>query len=358
LRNADLVAAANRVIPGGSQTRSKKVFGRFAAWADGAIVTDVEGNSYIDTMSALGAISLGYRPAPSAGGVYSFPHQWEPVAAEAVLRHVTPWASWFRATKTGSESMHLCYRIAKAATGRTTVLRLKGSYHGWHEWCSLEEGDVAPESSQWLLATATDIAAVVVEPPRFEPMSRDWLGGVRRACDRLGALLIFDSMIWGGRYALGGASEYYGVIPDLEAFGKAFGNGQAISFVVGHEATRVHGEIASGTYSGDITGLSALVDTLNVYATEPVIDTLWARGRQLQDGLRALIPESLATCLGGPVCQRVTFTNPAHGQQFSDAMLERGVIWHPLVAMPMYAHTVSQIDQVLDAAQASLAVLQ
>lgn len=355
-----LAERALKVIPGGSLTRSKKVFGRFAAWADGAIVTDVEGRRYIDTMSALGAISLGYRPAPTAGGVYSFPHQLEPVAAEAALQHVAPWASWVRFTKTGSEATHAAYRIAKAATRRNTVMRLTGSYHGWHEWCSECDGTLTPANAHIgiVASECADVAAIVVEPPRFTDMSIRRVRQLRWVCDEIGALLIFDSMIWGGRYALGGASEYYGVTPDLECFGKAFGNGQAISFVVGTDRTRDHGEIPSGTFSGETSGLAALVETLKVYTTEPVIDTLWARGRQLQDGLRALIPESLATCLGGPVCQRVTFTNPAHGQQFSDAMLERGVIWHPLVAMPMYAHTVSQIDQVLEAAKASLAVLR
>lgn len=360
-----LVARATKVIPGGSLTRSKKVFRRYAAWADGAIVVDTEGRSYVDTMCGLGAISLGYRPPPTEGGVYSFPHKLEIDAAEAVLEHVAPWADWFRATKTGSESMHLCYRIAKAATGRNTVLRLKGSYHGWHEWCSLEDGTIGYRD-ETAVPTA-DLAAIVVEPPRFFKASsgftntvhdRAWWHSLRSACDAAGALLIFDSMIWGGRHALGGASEYYGVTPDLEAFGKAFGSGQAISFVIGKDATKEHGELASGTYSGETSGLSALVSTLKTYTSEPVIETLWARGRQLQDGLKQVIPPDLGACEGFPVCQRVRFFNEAHGQQFSDAMLERGVIWHPLVAMPMYAHTEAQIDQVILAAANSVKALE
>lgn len=345
------------VLPGRSLTRSKKVFQRFASHAQGAIVTDTEGREYIDTLCGLGAISLGYQPTPP-GGVYSFPHACEVEAAEAVLRDVAPWASWFRATKTGSEATHAAYRIAKAATGRTRVERMRGSYHGWHEWCSVVDGAIPPQATMGIvLEEWSDVAAIVVEPPRFAPMSDVWLRTVRLLCDRLGALLIFDSMIWGGRHALGGASEFYGVHADLECFGKGLGNGAAIAFVVGTDRTREHGEIPSGTFSGETSGLQALVNTLAVYQSQPVIDTLWARGRQLQFGLSRVIPDSLGVCEGYPVCQRVRFFNESHSQQFSDAMLERGVIWHPNVALPMYAHTVEQIDQVITAADESARTL-
>jgi glutamate-1-semialdehyde 2,1-aminomutase len=235
---------------------------------------------------------------------------------------------------------------------------LVGSYHGWHEWCSVTDGDLPINLRDSFGRNWNDVAAVVIEPPRFAPLNAVWLQLVRVLCDTVGALLIFDSMIWGGRFSLGGASQYYGVTPDLEAFGKAYGNGQAVSFVVGKEATRQHGEIASGTYSGETSGLAALLSTLKTYTSELVIKTLWARGRQLQDGLREVIPAHLGACEGEPVCQRVRFFNEAHGQQFSDAMLERGIIWHPLVAMPMYAHTEQQINQVIGAAAHCVKELQ
>jgi len=362
--DADWVAHAMRVIPGGSLTRSKKVFRRFASRAEGAIVYDTDDRAYIDCLCAMGAISLGYRPPPQQGGVFSFPHHLEVGAAEAVLQDVAPWASWVRFTKTGSEATHAAYRIAKAATGRDTVLRLKGSYHGWHAWCSESDGtllvDIDPDTvidDVGLYWSEREPAAVIVEPPRFQSMSVNWLQRIRALCDQAGALLVFDSMIWGGRHALGGASAYYGVIPDLECFGKALGNGSAISFVVGTERTREHGEIPSGTFSGEVSGLAAVVSTLQAYRAEPVVDTIWARGRQLQDGLRAIIPSSLGVVDGHPPCQRVQFVNPVHAQQFSDAMLERGVIWHPQVVLTMAAHTPAHIDHVLAAAAESVGVL-
>jgi glutamate-1-semialdehyde 2,1-aminomutase len=336
------------IIPGRSLTRSKKVFGRFAAFASGATITDTEGRQYIDMLCALGAVSLGYsQPQRYGSGVCSLPYDTEVDAAEAVLTHVTPWASWVRFTKTGSEATHAAYRMAKAVTGRDTVVRYAGSYHGWHEWSDanpsiLMKGFVTPNE---------DVAAIFVEPARFQSEDIGFLRSLRHLCDVTGALLVFDSMIYGGRWHIGGTSGYTGVIPDMECFGKAYGNGQAVAFVVGTGETYAQGEIASGTYSGERSGLSAVIDTLKVYTTEPVIETMWERGRRLRAGLLQVIPPSLGELQGPPPCQHIEFVNPEHGHRFSQAMLERGVIWHPLPALTMYAHTVQQIDQVIEAAK-------
>lgn len=345
------------VIPGRSMTRSKKAFGRWAEAGKGALVLDVEGQLYIDMLCALGAISVGYQwDASGPRGVFSLPHRIEVEAAEAVLAHVAPWASSVRFTKTGSEATHAAYRIAKKATGRSTVLVGDWAYHGWHEWCSpaltlFPHGHPLFDSSR-----LPDVAAVFIEPHRWEPVDVDWLRAVRAFCDRVGALLVFDSMIYGGRFALGGTSEYFGVTPDLECYGKAFGNGASVAFVVGREALADHGEMVSGTYSGDVSGLSAVVETLKVYTSQPVIETLWARGRQLATGLQAIAAAHPSRCVqeGNPVHQRLRFFDKAEGERFSAAMLTRGVLWHPDVVNIMYAHTEAQIDQVIAAAIASL----
>jgi glutamate-1-semialdehyde 2,1-aminomutase len=126
-----------------------------------------------------------------------------------------------------------------------------------------------------------------------------------------------------------------------------------------------HGEIVSGTYSGDVTGLTAVLDTLEVYTSEPVIETLWARGRQLMDGLRQVIPPTLGTVEGSPVHPRIRFTDPQTGQPydyrpsearplthaFKAAMAERGILVYPDWLMVMAAHTEQQINQVIEAAE-------
>jgi glutamate-1-semialdehyde 2,1-aminomutase len=348
------------IIPGRSLTRSKAVFREWAWEAIGSTIYAEDGREYIDMLCALGAVTLGYsnREPGRANVVLSLPHRVEIEAAEAVLEHVAPWASHVRFTVTGSEACHAAYRIAKAATGRSRVLVGEWAYHGWHEWVSqcwqFEHGD---DLSSVYRCDENDIAAVFIEPHRWEPIDPEWLRSVRAFCDRIGALLVFDEMIWGGRFALGGATEVFGVVPDMVCYGKAFGNGQPVAFVVGRDALAQHGEIVSGTYSGYPQGLQAVVDTIRAYTTHPVLDTLWARGAQLQEGLRRVIPPALGVCEGAPVHQRVRFFDPTHGQRFSDAMKARGILFHPACANVMYAHTEAQIDRVIAAAAESVGTL-
>jgi glutamate-1-semialdehyde aminotransferase len=276
-----------------------------------------------------------------------------------VLKHVAPWASSVRFTKTGSEATHAAYRVAKKATGRTKVLMHNRAYHGWHEWCQVdsvcrfEYGDTVVASEDW-----KQYAAIFVEPLRFHANDAEWLRSVREHCDHHGILLVFDSMIYGGRHAFGGTSDYFGIVPDMETYGKAFGNGEAVAFVVGRDALQEHGEVASGTYSGCATGLQAVLDTLHTYTTEPVIETLWVRGKQLADGLDQVLANhpGLAAREGQPVHQRVRFVADHAGQakQFTQAMAARGVLWHPDVANVCFSHTAQQIDAVIAAAAESL----
>ena len=349
------------IVPGRSMTRSKSLFGRWCTYGDGAMLYDTDGRAYIDMLCALGAISLGYSHTREftdswCAGVYSLPHELEVEAAESVLQHVAPWASWVRFLKTGSESTHAAYRIAKAATGRDNVLVGSWSFHGWHEWCQ----QPAHRFAHGEIPNLGGVAALFVEPHRWQPVSAWWLRALRDECDRAGTLLVFDSMIYGGRWHLQGTSGYFGVLPDMECLGKAYGNGQAVAFVVGTERTQAHGEIPSGTYSGDTVGLSAVIDTLQKYATEPVIETMWARGRQLAEGLDALVsahPALLQSRDGAPVHQRLTFYDAANGERFARLMWDRGVLWHPGAVNVMFAHTEQQITAVVGAARESLRAL-
>lgn len=365
------------IIPGRSLTRSKapgRLFDErdgplYAHLATGATLVDVNDNSYIDMVCALGAISLGYGGSTGrlaedmvrAGWVFSLPHHYEVQAAERLLEHVAPWASHVRFVKTGSEATHGAYRIAKAATGRRHVLVGDWAYHGWHEWVdqalkfphgSLEiRQPVGQNDVAW-----GDVAAVFIEPHRWEPVDVEWLRSVRAFCDRNGSLLIFDEMIYGGRWALGGATEYFGVTPDLACYGKAIGNGAPIACIVGRDAMATHGELVSGTYSGDAAALGAVIEVVRTYAREPVIDTLWKRGSQLARGLReavSLCPGEV-TLEGQPVHQRLRFVEPAIGKRFAAAMARRGVLWHPDVVNVSYAHTEALIERVVEAALASM----
>jgi glutamate-1-semialdehyde 2,1-aminomutase len=355
------------IIAGRSMTRSKAVFGKFAVDAHGAYVVDVDGVERIDMLCALGAVSLGYRKAGPIVGVMSLPDKREVEAAEIVVRErVAPWASSVRFLMTGSEATHAALRIAKKVTGRNLALMGDWAYHGQQEWSADPDYPLTKRFKHgadidWWLAcdpSRNNIAAVFIEPHRWEAIDVEWLRSVRAWCDRTGALLVFDEIIYGGRWALGGATELYGVVPDLACFSKALWNGQPGSCIVGNAALAEHGEMISGTFSGAPIGLSSVIDTVQTYKREPVIETMWARGRQLAEGLDAILPKDLGIREGSPVHQRIHWFNEDHGKQFMHAMADRGVIFHPLVVNIMYAHTEQHIDQVLEAATESLKELR
>lgn len=376
------------IIPGRSLTRSKapgRYFGTgagplFASHGDGPRLYDVDGNKYIDMVCALGAVSLGYGKWNRHGGVLSLPSPREIEASEVMLQSCAPWATHCRFLKTGSEATHAAYRIAKRATGRQFVLVGDWAYHGWHEWCSyrpdgkmesfhtvrfrhgLDLADATAHDRFGLNLDADEIAAVFIEPHRWEPVSADWLRSVRKFCDDHGIVLVFDEMIYGARWALGGASEYFGVLPDLACFGKAIGNGASVACVVGRDILRDGGELASGTYSGDTVALEAVIDTLGFYQRHGVVDRLWNVGKRLSDGLESAVAGIPTVLRGGmPVHQRLAFEDGAdrkRAYRFSVEMAERGVLWHPDVVNVSYTHTDRVIDCVLEAACASLEAMQ
>lgn len=391
---------AASVIPGRSSTRSKAP-GKFfpidagplyARSASGCRIEDVDGRLYIDMLCALGAISVGYgkTPAPTSLGVMSLPSYVEVETANIVLRLVAPWATSVKFVKTGSEAVHAAVMVARAATRKSVVLVAENSYHGWHSWVNASFDDdgnrVDPMTNAFCFANGDtwatgvpvayssairtyrygdiesvraltrdgSVGAILVEPARWVDANHGFLADVRKHCSEIGAQLIFDEMIYGGRWALGGASEFYDVVPDLACYGKAFGNGAAVAFVVGTAALDTYGSLVSGTYGGDVTGLSAIAATLRVL-TKQSIATLWDRGRQLRSGLRQIVSDAslCATLEGRPVHQRLRFWDRDNGLRFSAEMAKRGVLWHPECVNIMLAHTEQDIELVLAAAAES-----
>ncbi|MEZ4611462.1 MAG: aminotransferase class III-fold pyridoxal phosphate-dependent enzyme [Caldilineaceae bacterium] len=141
------------------------------------------------------------------------------------------------------------------------------------------------------------IAAVMVEPvmgntagivPRLE-----WLQAIRRLCDAYGVVLIFDEVKTGFRLANGGAQEYFGVKADLAAYAKAMGNGYPVAAIAGREAIMApidDGDVAhGGTYVGNVPATAAANATLEILETEPIIETIFARGKMLMDGIHEVL---------------------------------------------------------------------
>lgn len=308
------LARAERVIPLGSQTFSKSrtqyPFGispYFITRAQGAHCWDLDGNEYIDFVSSLASVTLGYNDPDvtravaeqlQSGVIFSLPHPIEAEVAELICELV-PCAERVRFGKNGSDATAGAVRVARAFTGRDRVAVC--GYHGWQDWYigSTTRDLGVPEAVKALthkfnyndLASLEavfaqypgQIAAVILEPMNVQYPVPGFLEGVQALARKEGAVLVFDETITGFRYALGGAQQFFGITPDMATFGKGMANGYPVSAVVGkRELMRYMEDIFfSGTFGGETLSLAAACAVIDKLRREPVIDTLTRQGERI-----------------------------------------------------------------------------
>ena len=388
-KSNELYRRAKRLIPGGGQTVSKRpeVFlaGKWPAYfshGQGSHIWDIDGNEYIDYVMALGPIILGYcDPAVDEaivgqvrkGTVASLSSPLEVELAEKIVQHV-PCAEMVRFFKTGAESTQAAVRIARAYTGREKVISC--GYHGWLDWCAAKKGergvpkalaglirDVAYGDSQSLLEVlkrdSEEIACFILEPVVRQP-DPEFLRLAREETERRGILLVFDEIITGFRLAMGGAQEYFGVIPDMATFGKAMANGMPIAALAGRKDVMKLAEKLwiSSTFGGEALSLAASLATLKELQKRETLGTLWRIGARLLEGWKQLVQTNRvnAIIVGLPPIPMLRFLNES-GERDTEAegvflggMLEQGILWRrDHWAFVTTAHSSEDVEQTLDA---------
>jgi glutamate-1-semialdehyde aminotransferase len=397
-RSMSWLTRARQVVPGASQTLSKGpgmfVEGAYPVFLErgqGCRVWDVDGNEYVDYILGLASITLGYAyPAVTEavarqlerGSIFSLPHPLEVEVAER-LTQVIPCAEMARFVKTGSEADAAAVRVARAATGRDVIVYC--GYLGWHEWYAVTtpRSKGIPKDFSRLIApfdyndlASLDraleehhgrVAAVFMEPVLLDAPAAGFLAGVKASAHRHGALLIFDEIVTGFRWAVGGAQEHFGVVPDLATFGKGMANGLPLAAVVGRgDLMREFDDIfVSSTFGGDTLALAACRATLETYRTMPVIEHLWRMGRRLQDGFTALAGrlEVPARAIGYPVHPKIVIDHPSPEAQrllmslFLQESAARGAIFHFAGFNMSYAHGEADVDETLEACAGALGVV-
>ncbi len=295
---------AKAVIPLAAQTFSKSHLQYpqpsplFLSHGQGGIVWDIDGNEYVDLVSALLPNVLGYRDPDvdtairrqlSAGISFSLATELEAELAETLCRLI-PCAEAVRFGKSGTDVTSAAIRLARAYTGRERVLIHRGGYHGWADW-SVERNLGVPQAVRDLSdraawgdlpwPTLEKCAAVIVEPESKQGL--EWL---RDACNKTGAVLIFDEVITGFRFDLGGAQKLWGVTPDLACFGKAMANGMPLSAVVGRKDVMAKfappdNIFYSGTFFGETLSLAASIATIKKLERDEIIPEIWRWGSDL-----------------------------------------------------------------------------
>jgi glutamate-1-semialdehyde 2,1-aminomutase len=312
---------SERVIPGAAQTYSKSwrhhirgVTPIFLESGKGAMVTDVDGNQYVDLIQGLLPNMLGYahdevnraaHDRANQGHSFSLAHPIEVELAERLCRLI-PCAEMVRFGKNGSDATAGAVRVARAFTGREHVAVC--GYHGWQDWyigtTSRSAGvpqavrELAhpfpyndPDALDAMLSRfPNQFAAVIMEPVNFNWPTRGYLEKVKEIVHRHGALLIFDEICSGFHFGLGGAQQLFSVTPDLATFGKAMGNGWPISCIVGRRDVMQVFEDAfvSFTFAGDVAAMAAAMKVLDILESGDAYARMTAAGTKLYDGARVM----------------------------------------------------------------------
>ena len=407
--NHTLYTRSADVIPGGvnSSIRAFKAVGGepyIVARGEGAHVIDVEGKRYIDLVQSYGAVILGHaHPAITAalqaaavdGTSFGAPTPREMKLAEAIRERV-PSCERVRLMNSGTEATSTAVRLARGATGRKRIITFAGNFHGATDALLAAGGSgvatlglpgtagVPEEAVANTLVVpynvvpeiGNDVAAVIVEPIAANmgvvAPAPGFLEGLRAACDKAGALLIFDEVITGFRIGMGGAQAKYDVRPDITCFGKVIGGGLPIGAIGGSRAVMENlsplGKVFhAGTLAGNPLATAAGLSALNEL-TQDVYMELGARARQLATllrdactsaGITARFPV-VGTLVGAYFGNRVP-TNFDEAKQtdekmyakFFHAMLDEGVAMAPGAYEALFVgvgHTDAVMEQLALAA--------
>jgi glutamate-1-semialdehyde 2,1-aminomutase len=404
-RSNQLREAFNRVIPGGGHTYAKgddqfpEGMAPYIVRGQGSHVWDADGNEFIEYGSGLRAVTLGHAYAPVVeaarrqmefGANFIRPATIELAAAEK-FRELIP-ADMVKFCKDGSDATSGALKLARAHTGRDLVAVCAN-----HPFFSVDDWFIGSSGMPGGIPAATraltvkfnyndlasldalfaqhpgKIAAVFLEAEKETPPAAGFFAGIRERCDKHGAVFILDEMITGFRWHKRGAQALYDIRPDLSTFGKGLGNGFAVSALAGkrelmelggqdHDRERVF--LLSTTHGAETHGLAAAMAVMDVYQTEPVVETMWERGRALADGLRkaaaqAGVAEQIPI-LGQPCCL-VFGSRDAQGQPSQpfrtlllQEILQRGILASSIVVN--YSHTEEDVKRTVNAFAESFAV--
>lgn len=388
---------AKKLIPCQTQCLSKGptqfvegVAPKYLKKGKGCRVWDVDGNEYIDYGMALGPVILGYcydkvdeaiKNQLKDAIILTQMHPLEVEVAQ-LLVDIIPCAEMVRYGKNGSDVTSAAVRLARAYTGRDIIACC--GYHGWQDWyiASTERNTGIPEDVKKLTKkfnyndinslkkifdeSKGDVACIIMEPMCVVFPENDFLNKVKQLTHENKSILIFDEIITGFRWDIGGAQKYFNVTPDLATFGKAMANGMPLSAIVGREEImqKLEEVFFSFTFGGEILSLAAAKATINEMKEKNVISHIHKIGKRLTDGFRQAISEfnlENYVRIAGPDFRSVFFFDEPergmlHKSLMQQEMMKRGINftgYHNLC----FSHKNIDIDETLNAFMESADVL-
>lgn len=415
-KSEQLFKKAVDIIPGGVNS-PVRAFGsvggtpRFIASADGAYITDADGNRYLDFIGSWGPMILGHNnpvireqvlEACMQGLSFGAPTEREVIMAELIC-DIVPSVEMVRMVNSGTEAVMSALRAARGFTGRNKLIKFAGCYHGHSDAMLVKAGSGVmtagvPDSAgvpagcteDTITAVYNDldgvkaifeqypdeIAAIIVEPVGANmgvvlPKS-GFLEGLRALCDQYGALLIFDEVITGFRLALDGAQGYFNIRADLVTYGKIIGGGMPVGAYGGRKdvmsvVAPIGAVYQAGTLSGNPIAMAAGIAELTLLRDTPDFHKkLNALGDKFYTSIEAILKEANAPCvinhIGSLGCIFFTpdpVTNYAEAKKsdteafskYFNYMLSKGIHLAPSQFEAMFlsgAHTEEEIDSTLE----------
>lgn len=345
-KSKELLERAKKVLAGGVSSEFRKFnhpHALFYTHGLGSKIFDVDGNEYLDFTLSQGPLILGHSHPEVLRAVSEYTQQGQLFAGQHIkeielaekLNVLISSAESMRFCLDGSEAVQTALRVARAKTGKQKFLRFEGHYHGWLDnvaWgLSIPANEAAgsrecpnvypwtkglPTSSKdefimlpWndlelvektIAVHSDNIAAIITEPIMCNNgcilPKKGFHEGLRAICDKHNIALIFDEVITGFRLSLGGAQEYFGVIPDISIFAKAMGSGYPISAIVGKKRWMSMIEdgsvIHAGTMNSSNPTIAAALATIMVLEEQKPYQRMFTYGNKLIDGLRKAAHET------------------------------------------------------------------
>ncbi len=366
-RSMEMYQRLLELIPGGTQLISRRptryalgVSPVVATRGKGSRIWDVDGHEYIDWVSAIGSVILGYadpvvdqavKQQIDRGTNFSITHELELELAELLVERI-PCAEMVRYARGGGDACAVAARIARGSTGRDRILFC--GYHGWHDWYQAanhgSDGDldehlfpgIEPIGVPSALAGTAipfaygdldglgerldryrgEVAAVMMEPMRSELPAEGYLEGVASLCHDHDVVLIFDEVSTGFRPSDAGVQPVLGVEPDMAVFAKSISNGYAMGAVVGRRDVMAPADrmFVSSTYWGETVGLAATVATLTELRNRNTAQTLARTGAALKQRLN-----DVASDVGVSICCTGVDYHPHLEFSVEDPVLENKI---------------------------------
>jgi len=412
MNSAALFELAQQVMPGGVNSLYRKPLTPVVIKrAKGAHLWDVEGREYLDYVGVMGASLLGHCHDALNENVFAALQEldmagvgnslYEIRLAEKLRQHV-PSCEMSILLVTGSEATYHAIRLSRALTGKTDVIRMDGSYHGWHDyvlapaigWNTGTMGGALADACKHTLTvqmndmdaladkvkkSGNNVAAIFIETlmhnAGYIPPQPGYLEDLRSFCTAQGIILVFDEIITGFRHHLGGFQAICGVTPDLSTVGKAMGNGYAVSALCGRRDLMLHfntvpgGDVSiGGTFNGQVSACAAALTTIGLLEDGKIYAHIYRLGDRLRDGINAITErmgiDAFATGYGSvwvlyfmkprTVRNYLDVSGPDYNVKaelrFRQLMVERGCWVFPVLRKRGYisaAHSIEDIDRTL-----------